>query len=102
VHGDFSTYDNASPYGAYDMAGNVYEWIGDSYGEHYYQECYDTGTVTHPQGPERGSGYVIRGSAFLYETFKQRSAYRGAYYPSFRGAYIGIRCVREITVSSIR
>ncbi len=95
VYGDFSTHDNASPYGAYDMAGNVYEWIND-----YYQEGYETGTVTNPQGPEGGSSHVIRGSAFLYETFKQRSANRGAYYPSFRGVYIGIRCVREVTVNS--
>jgi formylglycine-generating enzyme required for sulfatase activity len=91
VYGDFATHDNASPYGAYDMAGNVYEWILD-----YYQENYSPEMATNPQGPGRGSGHVIRGSAFLYEIFKQRSAYRGAYYPSFRGAYIGIRCVREI------
>jgi sulfatase modifying factor 1 len=96
TYGDFSTHDNASPYGAYDMSGNVYEWCNDSYSERYYQECLDTGTVTNPRGPKYGSGHVIRGSAFLYETFKQRSAYRGAYYSTFRGAYIGIRCVREI------
>jgi formylglycine-generating enzyme required for sulfatase activity len=96
VHGDFATHDNASPYGAYDMAGNVYEWIND-----YYRGNYDKKAVTNPQGPKRGSGHVIRGSAFLYETFKQRSAYRGSYYSSFRGVYIGIRCVRGITVSSL-
>jgi len=86
----FQTHNNASPYGAYDMAGNVYEWIND------YFQYYDEGWATNPQGPERGSMHVIRGSAFLYEIFKQRSAYRGAYYPSFRGEYIGIRCVRGI------
>ena len=52
--------------------------------------------ATNPQGPKQGSGRVIRGSAFLYETFKLRSAYRGAYYPSFQGAYIGIGCIREV------
>jgi len=91
MRGHFPTHDNASPYGAYDMAGNVYEWIKD-----YYRESYDAGPATNPQGPRQGSGRVIRGSAFLYETFKLRSAYRGAYYPSFQGAYIGIRCVREV------
>jgi formylglycine-generating enzyme required for sulfatase activity len=89
LQGDFQTKNNASPYGAYDMAGNVYEWISDYFGR------YDEGAITNPQGPKSGSGRVIRGSAFLYETFKQRSAYRGTYYPSFRGEYIGIRCVRE-------
>lgn len=72
VHGDFATHDNASPYGAYDMAGNVYEWI---------------------------KNFRIRGSAFAYETFKQRSAYWGDYPPSSRKAYIGFRCVREMTAS---
>ena len=101
IRDNFSTSDNASPYGAYDMAGNVYEWCNDPYGEDYYQACLDAGIVTNPQGPATSFGYVIRGSAFLYETFKHRSAYRGAYYPSAREAYIGIRCVREISVSSI-
>jgi formylglycine-generating enzyme required for sulfatase activity len=88
---DFQTNSNASPYGAYDMAGNVYEWVSDRF------QVYPEGAVENPQGPEWGSGHVIRGSAFLYETFKQRSAYRGAYYPSFRGEYIGIRCIREVS-----
>ncbi|MFC2103582.1 SUMF1/EgtB/PvdO family nonheme iron enzyme, partial [Bacteroidota bacterium] len=101
TYGNFLTHDNSSPYGAYDMAGNVYEWCNDFYSEDYYQVCYNMGTVTNPLGPLSGSIYVIRGGAFLYETFKLRSAYRGAYYPTFRGAYIGIRCVREESVSSI-
>jgi formylglycine-generating enzyme required for sulfatase activity len=28
-HGDFQTIDSPSPYGCYDMAGNVAEWMGD-------------------------------------------------------------------------
>jgi formylglycine-generating enzyme required for sulfatase activity len=101
MHDDFRTHNNASPYGAYDMSGNVYEWIDDGYSENYYQECLDEGMDTNPVDPKSGSGHVIRGSAFLYEVFKQRSAYRGAYYSTFRGAYIGIRCVRAISTSSL-
>ncbi len=96
VHDDFATHDNASPYGAYDMAGNVYEWIKNFRDKGYHQECYDAGTVTNPQGPERGPGHVIRGSAFLYETFKQQSAYWGDYPPYTQKIYIGFRCVHEI------
>jgi len=35
-YGDFQTIDSASPYGVYDMAGNVWQWTGDVYkGIHY-------------------------------------------------------------------
>ena len=103
THDTFLTHNNASPYGAYDMAGNVYEWCEDRYNEDYYQECLNAGIVTNPQGPrnETNWGPIIRGSAFLYETFKQRCAYRGSYYHTAREAYIGMRCVREISFSSL-
>lgn len=30
-YGDYQTLDSASPYGVYDMAGNVWQWTGDVY-----------------------------------------------------------------------
>jgi formylglycine-generating enzyme required for sulfatase activity len=55
-----SRFDGASPYGALNMLGNVYEYVNDWYGEDYYINS----PLENPRGPNSGSSHVFRGQCW--------------------------------------
>ena len=84
--------EGASPYGALDMAGNVWEWVNDWYDSDYYSQS----PSENPQGPATGESRVLRGGAWVYDDDSVRSAYRyidGL--PDYWNNVFGIRCVRS-------
>lgn len=72
----YQTLDSPSPYGMYDMAGNVWQWMGDDYPDMHYR--------------------MMRGGSFYsYEVdlrvWKNNSAGPQYYSPS-----VGFRCARDV------
>ncbi len=81
-----------SPYGAYDMAGNVMEWTQDWYDRDYYSMS----PRKNPKGPATGAYRVVRGGSFFVEAFDLRATSRSMAWPSFQAhRMIGFRPVRE-------
>lgn len=79
----------ASPYGAVNMAGNVYEWCQDVYDPGFYARSPRENPVYRGPGGYR----VLRGGAFVLEREDLRSALRYRLREKDRAPYIGFRTV---------
>ena len=74
IYGDYQTLDSPSPYGAYDMAGNVWQWTGDVYPDQHYR-------------------YMRGGSKENY-AYNLRVWTRNSAGPDYFSPNVGFRCLR--------
>ena len=71
----YQTLDSASPYGLYDMGGNVWQWLGDDYADQHYR---------HMRG----------GSFYTYEVDLRVWKFNSAG-PQHYSREIGFRCAQD-------
>ena len=81
----------ASPYGAFDVAGNVWEWVADYYDETYYASS----PADNPTGPATGSVRALRSGSWSNNHQSTRTTTRGWFNPTARIKNVGFRCASK-------
>jgi formylglycine-generating enzyme required for sulfatase activity len=76
TYNGYQTLDQASPYGLYDMVGNVWQWTGNVYEKQHYR-------------------YMRGGSFYNYEV-DLRVWKRNSAGPTYYGPNVGFRCARDV------
>jgi formylglycine-generating enzyme required for sulfatase activity len=81
-----------NPFGLYDMAGNVLQWVEDCYHENYASAPADGAPWTTGKCYAR----VQRGGSWYNSTYYLRAANRYSNAPAFHGLNVGFRVARTL------
>jgi formylglycine-generating enzyme required for sulfatase activity len=96
-----------SGYGAYNMSGNVFEWVSDWYDPTYF----NSSPALNPQGPATGLNFanqgpvkVLKGGSWLAPASSLHSSHRFWNQPENNsyGVGLGFRCAQPASPMSIR
>ena len=89
---NINRYDKGvSPYGVYQLAGNVSEWVSDWFDPDYYRK----GINENPKGPDAGELKVFRGGSWNEDPEVARSAGRNGGEPTRKSYLTGFRCAKS-------
>jgi formylglycine-generating enzyme required for sulfatase activity len=84
----------ANWFGLHDMAGNVWQWVEDTWHDHYQGAPSDgSAWITEDSNSSR----VVRGGSWFNVPRNVRSACRFDYSPNFRNYYVGFRVARPLS-----
>ncbi|MEW5987796.1 MAG: formylglycine-generating enzyme family protein [Chloroflexota bacterium] len=79
-----------SPYGALDIAGNLWEWVADWFDENYYS----ISPAKNPTGPLSGEYHVLRGGGWNSSVENIRATNRDVSESQLYNHLLGFRCAK--------
>ncbi len=78
--------------GAYDMSGNVWEWVNSTFAPYPYNA-----SDGRESSLSRSIARVVRGGAFTSDALSVRATFRRAVLPDSSFRDVGVRCVKQLS-----